>query len=48
MPGYWDVHDNFHVIVLVVHAFQVLAVGRQAPPHAYDHLCVAGARRVWQ
>lgn len=48
VPGYWDVHDNFHVIVLVVHAFQVLAVGRQAPPHAYDHLCVAGARRVWQ
>ena len=42
VPGYWDVHDNFHVIVFVVHFFQVFAVGRQAPPNAaWDHLCMA-------
>lgn len=41
IPGKWDVHENFHVAVLGVHLAQVLAVGRQAGPGPYDHLCTA-------
>lgn len=41
VPGIWDVHENFHVIVLAVHVMQVYAVGIQDAPNQFDGICKA-------
>ena len=43
VPGVWDVHENFHVIVLGVHMLQVYAVGIQATPNQLDDICKAAS-----
>ena len=43
VPGVWEVHDNFHVVVMAVHLLQGYAVELQRPPGAVAATFCRGA-----
>ncbi|KAJ1461676.1 hypothetical protein M885DRAFT_506739 [Pelagophyceae sp. CCMP2097] len=39
-PGIWGVHDNFHVLSIIVHALQLFAIGRRGDDAKQSYACL--------